>query len=77
MEVALKMIQVDAGVAAILITILLSLIGMGVAWGTLREKVKQNRCDINTHFDDNKKDHDKMITKLDNIRDIISKGRKQ
>lgn len=46
------MIQFDAALAAIFITILLALISMGVAWGTLREKVNGNRRDIMAARDD-------------------------
>jgi len=40
------MIQIDAPLAAIFITILLALIATGVAWGSLRERVNHNSKDI-------------------------------
>ncbi len=48
------MIQFDAPMAAIFITILLSLIAMGVAWGSLRERVCHNTEDIKREADSQK-----------------------
>ena len=48
------MIEIDAALAAIFITVLLALIAMGVAWGSLREKVNGNCRDIQTEKDSHK-----------------------
>lgn len=69
---------IDTAAAAIFVTILLSLIGMGIAWGTLMEKVKnscddieQNRTNIELNRQENKQDHTIMFDKLNEIRDMV------
>jgi len=54
------MIQIDAAFAAIFVTVLISLIAMGVAWGSLSQKVKNNCKDIGKQ--DN--DHKEVITQI-------------
>jgi len=70
------MIQVDAAVAAIFITVLLSLIAMGVAWGTLSEKVRSNRNDIDTTHKENKADHLLLFQQLKDVEKAIRNGGK-
>jgi len=70
------MIQIDAALAAIFITILISLIGMGIAWGTLSEKVKNNRRDIDITHRENKVDHQLIFTQLKDIERAIKNGGK-
>ena len=68
------MIQVDAAMAAIFITVLLSLIAMGVAWGTLSEKVRSNRKDIDITHKENKADHQLIFSQLKDIERAIRNG---
>jgi len=68
------MIQIDAAMAAILITVLLSLIAMGVAWGTISEKVKNNRRDIDITHKENKADHRLLFEQLKDVEKAIRNG---
>lgn len=77
------MIQVDAAIASIIVVILLALIGMGIAWGKLHEKVKGNSSSIRQqdenfklYCNQNREDHDKIFQKLDNMNDYLRNGRK-
>jgi len=70
------MIQIDSALAAIFITILLSLIGMGVAWGTLHEKVKGNSKQIEANYKQNREDHLMIFNKLNEIQRDLKNGRK-
>uniref|UniRef100_A0A6M3K2E1 Uncharacterized protein n=1 Tax=viral metagenome TaxID=1070528 RepID=A0A6M3K2E1_9ZZZZ len=70
------MIQIDAAMAAIFITVLLSLIAMGVAWGTISEKVKHNRNDIDITHRENKADHLLLFQKLQDVEKAIRNGGK-
>lgn len=69
------MIEINAGMVAVFVTILLSLLGMAVAWGTLREKVKQHDKDIESNRNENRQDHKLIFQKLDDIKKEISNGR--
>ena len=71
--------QIDAGIVAIFITVLISLLGLAAAWGRLWEKVKQNRDDIHTHKNElkeeiaklhkeNKSDHQTIFSDLNEIK---------
>ena len=68
------MIQVDAALVAIFITILISLIGMGAAWGSLRERVKTNTEDIDANYNQNREDHQMMFKKLSEIQRDLRNG---
>ena len=48
------MIELNAGVVAIFVTILLALIGGGAAWGTLKERSKVNKAAIEQEVEDRK-----------------------
>jgi len=68
------MIQIDAPLVAIFFTILMALLAMAVAWGSLREKVKHN-CQavkeqekmIERNYQQNREDHQLIFQKLDKI----------
>ena len=66
----------DTGTVAILVTILLALLALSAAWGTLREKVKSIRYDIDKDRKDNREDHQRMFDKLDKIDRGINGNRK-
>jgi len=68
------MINLDAGLAAIFVTVLIALISMGVAWGIVSERVKNNRIDIDKSHKENKADHSLIFTKLDEINRTIKNG---
>ena len=59
--------NLDVGTVAIFISILLALLAMSAAWGTLREKVKNIRYDIDKERKDNRDDHQRMFDKLEKI----------
>ena len=57
----------DVGMVAILITILLALLAMAAAWGSLRERVKHNKEAIASDRKTNREDHQQIFEKLDQI----------
>jgi len=59
--------QLDVGMIAILITILLALLAMSAAWGALRERVKHNKEAISDDRQTNREDHQQIFNKLDEI----------
>ena len=65
----------DAGLAAIFITVLLALIGMGVAWGMLKERVNNNKSDILNNRMQNTTEHQQIFDKLDIIQRGINGGK--
>lgn len=65
---------VETGMAAIMITVLLSLVGMGVGWGTLRERVSHHSKAIETDRKENREEHHQLFQKLDEIKDEIKNG---
>lgn len=70
------MIQMDAPLAAIFVTILLALLGFAAAWGVLTEKVRNNRKDIESNRRENRQDHQQIFAKLDDIKkEIANNGR--
>uniref|UniRef100_A0A6M3J4N9 Uncharacterized protein n=1 Tax=viral metagenome TaxID=1070528 RepID=A0A6M3J4N9_9ZZZZ len=62
------MIQIDAAIAAIFVTVLIALLGMAVGWGTLRERVNNNRMQIERLCEQNRQDHLLIFSKLDSIK---------
>lgn len=70
------MIQIDAPLAAILITTLIALLGMAVAWGTLREKVKNNCKDIESNYKQNREDHQMLFNKMEDIQRDVRNGQR-
>ena len=74
--------MIDTGIAAVFITILVSLVGMGIAWGTLRERVRYNSNDLGAHKQvselyrqENREEHKQINNKLDAIHKTIAKNR--
>ena len=70
------MIQIDAGLAAIFITILFALLGMAAAWGTLSQKVKNNYHQIDANYKQNREDHQMIFNKLSEIQHDLRNGAK-
>jgi len=66
---------IDTGMVAIFITILLALMGTGVAWGVLSEKVKNNRRDIDANSNLNHEEHQTIFHKLDEIKQEMANNR--
>ena len=65
----------DAGTIAVLITVLLSLLGLATAWGVMIERVKNIRCDVDKERKDNREDHQLMFEKLDRIERSLNGAR--
>ena len=63
----------DSSQVAIFVTVLISLVAMGVAWGTLREKVKGNRIDLDDDRKQNREDHQRLFDKLSEINKCLAK----
>lgn len=63
----------DVGMIAIFVTILVALLAMAAAWGSLRERVKHNKEAISLDRKTNREDHQQIFEKLDQI---ISNGHK-
>lgn len=75
------MIEFNAPVIAIFVVILGSLLGLAVGWGTLRERVKNNRHDIDQDRDDRKGDrkenseaHERIYDKIDETLTAVRNG---
>lgn len=75
--------EIDAGLVAVIITVLLAIIAMAVGWGTLRERlsntredVDSNRRQIEKNREANTSEHRLIFTKLDDIKDRIINGNK-
>lgn len=69
------MIQIDAGLVAIFVTILFALLGLAVAWGTLREKVKHNREDIDKFISENTTEHNRIFDKIEEVNNYLRNGK--
>jgi len=73
-------VELNWAAVAIFVTILGAILGMAIAWGTLREKVRQNRIDIDNIRDQNRTDHALIFQKLDALlrcivrRDVSKDG---
>jgi hypothetical protein len=65
---------VDTGMVAIFITVLLSFLGLAVAWGTLHEKVKNINEDTNLDRQQNRDDHKEILRRIDSIRSTLDGG---
>jgi len=63
--------MVDSSLIAIIITILLSIIGLAVAWGALGQKVKRHDKDIDRLHSENREDHRQIFNKLEEINAYI------
>ena len=68
------MIELNAPLMAVIITVLLAMLGLAYSSGALANKVKGNRLDINQlekdfkeYLRENKQDHEKMQDKLDKV----------
>jgi len=66
------MIQIDAAIVAIFVTVLIALLGLAVGWGTLRERVNNNRVQIEKSSEQNRQDHKIIFEKLDSIKKDIN-----
>lgn len=71
---------VESGWVAIGITILVALLGLAVAWGSLHEKLKNQQVQLDSHKEelridraDNRADHQKIMEKIDCITEGINK----
>jgi len=62
------MIQIDAAIVAIFVTVLIALLGMAVGWGTLRERVSNNRKEIEKFSKQNREDHKAIFEMLNSIQ---------
>ncbi len=79
------MIEINAGLVGVFVTVLFAIIGLAVGYGTLREKVSQNRRDIDKERDnqkremekfakENKDEHERIYNKLDEVNKYIRNG---
>ncbi len=67
------MIQFDASLAAVVITILLALLGFAGACSILSEKTKQNQENLKKFTEENREDHKLIFSKLEEIRQDIQR----
>lgn len=65
---------IDAGTTAIMVTVLLALITMGAAWGTLRERVSKTSEEVKLNRVENRQEHKHLFEKLEEIRAEIKNG---
>ncbi len=69
------MVQLDTAVVAIIVTILLSIIGLAAAWGSLGQKVKRHDCDLQCQRRENREDHTRIFDKLEEINNYMRNSR--
>jgi len=68
---------VDTGMVAILVAVLLSLLGLAVGWGTLRERVRNLGREIGLDRQANTDDHKQILASIESIRRSLNgKGNK-
>ena len=68
--------QIDTGLFAIIVTVLLTLLGLSASLGALSQKVKGHDKDINANRLENREDHKQIFCKLDEINKYIRNGAK-
>ncbi len=79
------MIEINAGLVGVFVTVLFAIIGLAVGYGTLKEKVSNNRKDIDKERDnqkremekfakENKDEHERIYNKLDEVNKYIRNG---
>jgi len=66
--------QIDTGLLAIIITVLITIIGLAASLGALTQKVRQHDTDIQTNRTENRADHQQIFSKLDEINKYIRNG---
>ena len=80
------MVELDSATVAILVTVLIALLGLAAAWGTIREKVKRNHDDIVKNKEyierdmkslmrDNQKDHERIYDKIEEVNNYLRNGK--
>ena len=68
------MIEINWAAAGVVITALISLMGLSAWVGMISEKVKRNSKDIASDRDKNSQEHQRIFDKLDSLRDMIENG---
>ncbi len=75
-------VNIDSGIVAVCVTVLLAILGLAAAWGALGQRVKQhekdisdNRCEMDTFRKENRDDHRVIYDKLEEINKYIRNGR--
>ncbi len=61
------MVQIDTAVFAILISVVLAIIALAVAWGALGQTVKRHDKEIDKLHNENREDHRAIFNKLEEI----------
>lgn len=77
------MIEINAGLLSIFITVLSAIILLSVAWGRVTERQKNDRKDIDRNKDDialimrtRASDLKRIYDKLDEVKDLLIDGKK-
>jgi len=67
--------QIDAAIIGVVVSVIISLLGVAVWLGTISAKVNFNKENISTLFDkfsnyqkENKTDHERILTKIESLR---------
>ena len=66
--------QIDTGMLAIFVTVLITIIGLSASLGALSQKVKNHGEQISSDRKDNRDDHQQMFNKLDEINNYMRNG---
>jgi len=67
--------QIDTPILAIIITVVMSIIGLAVAWGALGQKVRKHDEELDRLHNENRADHQRLFDKLEEMNAYIRNGR--
>ncbi len=68
---------IDTPLLAIIITVLITLLGMAVAWGSLGQRVNEHDKMLERLHSENRQDHQQIFNKLDEINQFMRNGNEQ
>ena len=66
--------QIDTAMLGIIITVLLAILGLAVAWGALGQKVRGHDKELTLQHNENREDHRQIFCKLEEISTSIRNG---
>lgn len=69
------MMQIDSGIVAIFVTLLLSIVSLAAWLGSLSQRVKGNDDAVERIHIENRDDHQKIYAKLEQVNSFLRNGR--
>jgi len=68
--------QIDTPMLAIIVTVLLAIIALAAAWGALGQQVKRHDVELSRQHTENREDHARIFSKLEEITNYLRNGNK-